>query len=138
MLLVQELRDEMHDVFKKKVGEEEYDAAMLIMMMPLLAIHKDVRQGIIEDEYVQMDVNLYEVRPLSTEVGLLPRAHGSSLFTRGLTQALNIVTLAPLSYVQLVDTMEKEGERRYLHHYNAPGYTVGEVRRLRESWVVVR
>jgi polyribonucleotide nucleotidyltransferase len=67
---------------------------------------------------------------LSSEVGLLPRAHGSSLFTRGMTQALNIVTLAPLSYVQLVDTMEKEGERRYIHHYNAPGYTVGEVRRL--------
>jgi len=47
-----------------------------------------------------------------------------------MTQALNIVTLAPLSYVQLVDTMEREGERRYLHHYNAPGYTVGEVKRL--------
>jgi polyribonucleotide nucleotidyltransferase len=47
-----------------------------------------------------------------------------------MTQALNIITLAPLSYVQLVDTMEKEGERRYLHHYNAPGYTVGEVKRL--------
>ena len=47
-----------------------------------------------------------------------------------MTQAMNIVTLAPLSYVQLVDTMEREGERRYLHHYNAPGYTVGEVRRL--------
>ena len=47
-----------------------------------------------------------------------------------MTQALNIVTLAPLSYAQIVDTMEKEGERRYLHHYNAPGYTTGEVRRL--------
>ena len=60
----------------------------------------------------------------------MPRAHGSSLFTRGMTQAMNIVTLAPLSYAQLVDTMEKDGERRYMHHYNAPGYTVGEVRRL--------
>ena len=70
------------------------------------------------------------MRPLESEVGLLPRAHGSSIFTRGLTQAFNIVTLAPLSYVQLVDTMEREGERRYIHHYNAPGYTVGEVRRL--------
>src|SRR6185369_235799 len=74
---------------------------------------------------------LDEIRPLSTEVGLLPRAHGSSLFTRGMTQALNIVTLAPLSYAQMVDTMEvSDGERRYMHHYNAPGYTVGEVRRL--------
>jgi polyribonucleotide nucleotidyltransferase len=74
---------------------------------------------------------LDEIRTLSTEVGLLPRAHGSSLFTRGMTQAMNIVTLAPLSYAQMVDTMEvSDGERRYMHHYNAPGYTVGEVRRL--------
>ena len=55
---------------------------------------------------------LTEIRPLSSEIGLLPRAHGSSLFTRGMTQALNVVTLAPLSYVQLVDTMEKDEERR--------------------------
>ena len=62
---------------------------------------------------------------------MLPRAHGSSLFTRGMTQGMNIVTLAPLSYAQMVDTMEvNDGERRYMHHYNAPGYTVGEVRRL--------
>jgi polyribonucleotide nucleotidyltransferase len=61
----------------------------------------------------------------------LPRTHGSSIFTRGMTQALNIVTLAPLSYSQIVDTMEiSDGERRYMHHYNAPGYTVGEVQRL--------
>jgi len=68
---------------------------------------------------------------LSSEVGILPRTHGSSLFTRGVTQGMNIVTLAPLSYAQMVDTMEiNDGERRYMHHYNAPGYTVGEVRRL--------
>ncbi len=61
----------------------------------------------------------------------MPRAHGSSLFTRGVTQGMNIVTLAPLSYAQLVDTMEvNDGERRYMHHYNAPGYTVGEVKRM--------
>ena len=52
------------------------------------------------------------------------------MFTRGLTQAMNIVTLAPLSYVQIIDTMEQGGEKRYMHHYNAPGYTVGEIRRL--------
>jgi polyribonucleotide nucleotidyltransferase len=61
----------------------------------------------------------------------LPRTHGSSLFTRGVTQGMNIVTLAPLSYAQVIDTMEQtDAERRYMHHYNAPGYTVGEVRRL--------
>ncbi len=95
-----------------------------------MALHKDVRKGIVEHNTRPDGRKLDEIRTLSSEVGLLPRAHGSSLFTRGMTQALNIITLAPLSYVQLVDTMEKEGERRYLHHYNAPGYTVGEVRRL--------
>ncbi len=95
------------------------------------AVHKDVRKGIVED-HVRPDGRRFdEIRPLSSEVGILPRVHGSSLFTRGVTQALNIVTLAPLSYAQLVDTMEiSDGERRYMHHYNAPGYTVGEVQRL--------
>jgi len=96
-----------------------------------MALHKDVRQGIVEQKRRPDGRELHEIRPLSSEVGLLPRAHGSSLFTRGVTQGMNIVTLAPLSYAQVVDTMEvTDGERRYMHHYNAPGYTVGEVRRL--------
>ncbi|HET7060420.1 MAG TPA: polyribonucleotide nucleotidyltransferase [Candidatus Saccharimonadales bacterium] len=130
-VLVQQLRDEMLDTFKEKLGEEEFtefhshyhDAFQL-------ALHKDARKGIVEDSTRPDGRKLTEVRPLESEIGLLPRAHGSSVFTRGLTQALNIVTLAPTSFAQLVDTMEKEGERRYLHHYNAPGYTVGEVKRL--------
>ena len=94
-------------------------------------MHQNVRQGIIERGIRPDGRQLDEIRPLSSEVHLLPRTHGSSLFTRGLTQALNIVTLAPLSYAQLVDTMEvTDGERRYMHHYNAPGYTVGEIKRL--------
>ena len=127
-VLVKKLRDDMHEAFVEKFGDEyvknEYDEAFQ------LAVHKDVRKGIIKDSVRPDGRKFTEIRPLSSEVGLLPRAHGSSLFTRGVTQALNVVTLAPLSYVQLVDTMEKEGERRYIHHYNAPGYTVGEVRRL--------
>ncbi len=94
-------------------------------------MYQNVRQGIIERGVRPDGRQLDEIRPLSSEVHLLPRTHGSSLFTRGLTQALNIVTLAPLSYAQLVDTMEvTDGERRYMHHYNAPGYTVGEIKRL--------
>jgi polyribonucleotide nucleotidyltransferase len=129
-VLVQNLRDEMHAEFAEQLGDDHatlkdnYDEAFQ------MALHKDVRKGIVEANARPDGRSLTEVRTLSSEVGLLPRAHGSSVFTRGLTQALNIVTLAPLSYVQLVDTMEKEGERRYIHHYNAPGYTVGEVRRL--------
>jgi polyribonucleotide nucleotidyltransferase len=129
-VLIQTLRDQMHEVISEKLGEDyaaqksEYDEAFQ------LAVHKDVRKGILSDGVRPDGRKLTEIRTLSSEVGLLPRAHGSSIFTRGLTQALNIVTLAPLSYVQLVDTMEREGERRYIHHYNAPGYTVGEVKRL--------
>ena len=95
-----------------------------------MALHKDVRNGIVKDNTRPDGRKFTDIRPLSSEVGLLPRAHGSSIFTRGLTQALNIVTLAPLSYAQMVDTMERNDERRFLHHYNAPGWTVGEVRRL--------
>jgi polyribonucleotide nucleotidyltransferase len=128
--LVNNLREAFHDFFSEQFEDEydalkpEYDEAFT------MALHKDVRKGIIKDQTRPDGRKLTEIRPLSSEIGILPRAHGSSIFTRGVTQALNIVTLAPLSYVQLVDTMEKEGERRYLHHYNAPGYTVGEVRRL--------
>jgi polyribonucleotide nucleotidyltransferase len=128
--LVQNLRESMYEHFEKEIGDEfkelkgEYDEAFTT------ALHKDVRVGIVKENVRPDGRKLTEIRQLSSEIGFLPRAHGSSLFTRGMTQALNIVTLAPLSYVQLVDTMETEGERRYLHHYNAPGYTVGEVRRL--------
>lgn len=130
--MVNELRWAFHEAFREKFGEEDY--------MPLydeydeaftMALHKDVRRGIVEEQLRPDGRKLDEIRPLSSEVGVLPRTHGSSIFTRGVTQGLNIVTLAPLSYAQLVDTMEvNDGERRYMHHYNAPGYTVGEVRRL--------
>jgi len=129
--LVNTLRERMQEHFIKELGEEEfmskkrdYDEAFE------MAVHKDVREGILKENVRPDGRKTDEIRPLSSEVGILPRAHGSSIFTRGVTQALNIVTLAPLSYVQLIDTMEREGERRYMHHYNAPGYTVGEVRRL--------
>ena len=129
--MVNELRWAFHEAMAENVGEgydelrDEYDEAFT------LALDKDVRRGIVEDNLRPDGRQLTEVRQLSSEVGILPRTHGSSLFTRGVTQGMNIVTLAPLSYAQLVDTMEvTDGERRYMHHYNAPGYTVGEVRRL--------
>lgn len=96
-----------------------------------LARNHEVRRAIVEEGTRPDGRKLTEVRPLSSQVGILPRTHGSSLFTRGLTQAMNIVTLAPLSYGQLVDTMEvTDGVRRYMHHYNAPSYTVGECGRI--------
>ncbi|MDQ5971958.1 MAG: polyribonucleotide nucleotidyltransferase [Patescibacteria group bacterium] len=129
--LVRQLRDQMKDHFVEEIGEDAYNEAKNEYNDAFqMALHKDVRQGIVEEGIRPDGRKLTEVRELSSEVGVLPRTHGSSIFTRGLTQAMNIVTVAPLSYVQLVDTMEREGERRYFHHYNAPGYTVGEVKRL--------
>jgi polyribonucleotide nucleotidyltransferase len=130
--LVATLRDQLHQDMAEKFGEEdyqtlrdEYDEAFT------MALHKDVRRGIVESGTRPDGRKLDEIRVLSSEIGILPRTHGSSLFTRGVTQGMNIVTLAPLSYAQMVDTMEQNDyERRYMHHYNAPGYTVGEVRRL--------
>jgi polyribonucleotide nucleotidyltransferase len=71
------------------------------------------------------------IRPISVEVGILPRTHGSGLFTRGQTQALSIATLGPSSDVQRLDTISPETEKRYLHHYNFPPYSVGESRPMR-------
>ena len=129
--LLATLRSDFHQAFAEEIGDDyealkpEYDEAFT------LALHKDVRKGIVEHSLRPDGRQLDEIRPLSSEVGVLPRTHGSSIFTRGVTQGLNIVTLAPLSYAQLVDTMEvNDGLRRYMHHYNAPGYTVGEVKRL--------
>lgn len=129
--LISTLTEEFHEAMEEKHGEDyaalkgEYAEALTS------AIHADVRRGIVEENIRPDGRKLDEVRMLSSEVGVLPRTHGSSIFTRGVTQGMNIVTLAPLSYSQIVDTMEvTDGERRYMHHYNAPGYTVGEVRRL--------
>ena len=129
--MVNDLRWSFHEHMSQQNPEgyadlrDEYDEAFTS------ALHKDVRRGIVEEGVRPDGRALDEIRPLSSEVGILPRTHGSSLFTRGVTQGMNIVTLAPLSYAQMVDTMEvNDGERRYMHHYNAPGYTVGEVRRL--------
>jgi polyribonucleotide nucleotidyltransferase len=130
--LITSLRDAFNDAMVEKLGKDEYhDVHDEYNEAFTMALHKDARQGIIDHKKRPDGRELTEVRQLSSEVGILPRTHGSSLFTRGLTQGMNIVTLAPLSYAQMVDTMEvNDGERRYMHHYNAPGYTVGEVKRL--------
>ena len=122
------IREETLEHFKEKLGDEYvrepyYEAFEY-------ALKKDIRKGILEDGVRPDGRNSLEIRPLSSEVGVLPRAHGSSIFTRGSTQALNITTLAPMSYVQVVDNMEELGEKRFIHHYNMPGWSVGEIRRV--------
>ena len=139
--ILDDIKYAMHDEFALAKGEGEtdnekvewYDANLRDVYDQAfeLAVHAEVRRGIVEEGIRPDGRKLDEVRPLSSQVGILPRTHGSSLFTRGVTQAMNIVTLAPLSYSQEVDTMEvTDGKRRYMHHYNAPSYTVGEPGRI--------
>jgi DNA polymerase III epsilon subunit family exonuclease len=95
-------------------------------------VHKKVVRSLVLDEGIRMDGRaLDEIRPITVEVGLLPRTHGSGLFTRGQTQALTIATLGPSSDVQRIDTISPETEKRYLHHYNMPPYSTGENKPMR-------
>ena len=139
--MLDDIKYAMHDEFALSKGQGETDNEKVAWYDENLrdvydqafelAVFKEVRRGIVEEGVRPDGRKLDEVRPLSSQVGILPRVHGSSLFTRGVTQAMNIVTLAPLSYAQDVDTMEvTDGKRRYMHHYNAPSYTVGEPGRM--------
>ena len=92
---------------------------------------KTVRRVVI-DEGIRIDGRgLTDIRPITVEVGLIPRAHGSGLFTRGQTQALTVATLGASSDVQRLDTISPETEKRYIHHYNFPPYSTGENKPMR-------
>src|SRR5690606_24234442 len=89
--LVAQLRDEMHAHFEEEIGEGYAELKAEYSDAFQMAMHKDVRKGIVEEQIRPDGRKLTEIRPLSSEIGILPRAHGSSLFTRGVTQAMNIV-----------------------------------------------
>lgn len=95
------------------------------------ALEKNMRNNILEKEVRLDGRKVDEIRTLSSMVGILPRPHGSALFQRGETQALTMTTLGGPGAAQIVDTMDKDEERRYFHHYNFPPYSVGEVKPLR-------
>ncbi|HEX9977433.1 MAG TPA: polyribonucleotide nucleotidyltransferase, partial [Acidimicrobiia bacterium] len=95
-------------------------------------VHRKTARKLTLTEGIRMDGRrIDEIRPISVEVGLVPRAHGSGLFTRGETQALTVATLGPSSDVQRIDTISPETEKRYLHHYNMPPYSTGENKPMR-------
>ena len=98
----------------------------------LYAIEKEVMRRHIIDDGVRPDGRkLTEVRPIWCEAGVLPRVHGSAVFTRGQTQVLTAATLAPMSEVQILDGIGTETSKRYMHHYNFPGYSTGEAKPIR-------
>ncbi|MCI0793884.1 MAG: polyribonucleotide nucleotidyltransferase [Chloroflexi bacterium] len=90
----------------------------------------EVRRRILEQGLRPDGRTLAEIRPITCEVGLLPRTHGSGLFTRGMTQVLSIVTLASMSMKQTLDTVGPVGTKRFMHHYNFPSFSTGEARRV--------
>lgn len=128
-----EKRHELLTTLKAEILEkfsEQFEESELVQGLDT-AFFKAIRKLIIEKQKRPDGRKMDEVRPLSMEVGLLPRVHGSALFTRGETQALSSTTLGAPSEEQWVDTLEEFAKKRYMHHYNFPPYSTGEVKSLR-------
>ena len=124
----------------KKQILDEYDAiepeakdhnAKMMMVADILEEMEanEVRRLIIEDKIRPDGRKVDEIRPLNAQIDLLPRAHGSAMFTRGQTQVISTTTLGPLSDAQIIDTINAEGTKRFMHHYNFPPFSVGEIGR---------
>lgn len=114
---VHEKFDEIYEGNEKKLDECVYK------------VQKEIVRNWIFDEHKRVDGRkLDEIRPLSAEVGVLPRVHGSGVFNRGQTQVMTILTLGPISDQQMLDGIDNEEFKRYMHHYNFPAYSVGEAR----------
>ncbi|MDI2589215.1 polyribonucleotide nucleotidyltransferase [Psychrobacillus sp. NEAU-3TGS] len=113
--------------------EKEADEATLKQVKEILdaMVKEEVRRLITEEKVRPDGRGVAEIRPLSSEVGILPRTHGSGLFTRGQTQALSICTLGPLGDVQIIDGLGLEETKRFMHHYNFPQFSVGETGPIR-------
>ena len=124
---MEEVRKEAEAHFKEIYPENGSDIAECLNHLT-----KEIVRHMISVDKIRPDGRaLDEIRPISCEVGLLPRVHGSALFTRGQTQALTITTLAPMSETQIIDDLTQETEKRYIHQYNFPSYSVGETKSSR-------
>jgi polyribonucleotide nucleotidyltransferase len=128
-------RDEQENAVRAETYEhfeEIYPENMNDVRLAFDKLVKEVVRHMITVEKIRPDGRqLDEVRPITCRVGVLPRTHGSGLFTRGQTQVLNITTLAPLSEKQTIDGIGIDTEKRYIHHYNFPSFSVGETRSSR-------
>jgi polyribonucleotide nucleotidyltransferase len=118
------LKEETMAVFEGKYKQSDLEEVFNKFL------HKEIRKAILSDGVRPDGRKIDEIRPISTKVSLLPRTHGSGLFTRGQTQALTIATLASPGMEQFIDTMELETTKRYMHFYNFPPYSTGEVKRM--------
>lgn len=128
---VETLTDDIVAAYEEKFADDdELDSIMKDVKQIIKDMEKaEVRRLITEDKVRPDGRDLHEIRDLDSEVAYLPRAHGSGLFTRGQTQALSVLTLGPLAEHQVIDGLSSEEEKRFIHHYNFPSYSVGETGR---------
>ncbi len=124
---INSVKEKTLEMFLEKYPENQNDINTVLTDI----IKNQTRQMIIEKGIRPDDRKPDEIRPISCDVNILPRTHGSGLFTRGQTQALTIATLGASSDVQIIDGITEEEFKRYMHHYNFPPYSVGETRMLR-------
>ncbi|MGF7057113.1 polyribonucleotide nucleotidyltransferase [Brassicibacter mesophilus] len=124
---IDRVKQDALDVFIEKYPEKEKDINEVLYNI----IKEQVRRLILEEGIRPDNRKVDEIRKITSEVGLLPRTHGSGLFTRGQTQVLTVATLGAASDVQIIDGLGEEEAKRYMHHYNFPPYSVGETRFLR-------
>ncbi|EAF0941482.1 polyribonucleotide nucleotidyltransferase [Listeria monocytogenes] len=123
---IEEVKEEILESYKAKELENESEILSEVAHI-LEMIEKDEMRRLISQDKIRPDGRkVNEIRPLSSEVGMLPRVHGSGLFTRGQTQALSVCTLAPLREHQIIDGLGTEEYKRFMHHYNFPQFSVGE------------
>ncbi len=126
---IDELTNKIEEAYTKKFGEEAFEEHKKDISEAIYKLEKKCVRDMIFIEHKRVDGRkLDEIRPLSCEVSLLPRVHGSSLFTRGQTQVMSIATLGMISEEQVLDGIDTEESKRYMHHYNFPSYSVGEAR----------
>ena len=126
---IDELTAKIEEEYTNKYGEEALEEHKADIGEAIYKLEKKCVREMIYFEHKRVDGRkLDEIRPLSCEVGLLPRTHGSALFTRGQTQVMSIATLGMISEEQVLDGIDTEESKRYMHHYNFPSYSVGEAR----------
>jgi polyribonucleotide nucleotidyltransferase len=129
--LIEQVKTEVRTHFQEALAEK-YEASLKSINEVLeIIVNEEVRKMIAVEKIRPDGRGLTEIRPITCEVGILPRTHGSGLFTRGQTQVLTVCTLGRVSEEQILDGLGEEESKRYIHHYNFPGYSVGEVRPVR-------
>ena len=131
-IVLDKLTADVKEWYKEKFGEEKAEEDKAAIGDALYKLEKKTVRKLILDEGKRVDGRgIYDIRPLSCEVGLIPRVHGSGMFTRGRTQVLSIATLGMVSEEQILDGLDTEETKRYMHQYNFPGYSVGEAKASR-------